>query len=94
LNKDRQLTCQELAESLDISVESIHVILTRHLRMRRVSATWVPHHLMRDKMTDRLVIAKNRFKRRENEGEQYLNRIVAIDETWPRSYEPERKSQS
>jgi hypothetical protein len=38
-------------------------------------------------------LQKNQLKRYENEGEQNLNRIVAIDETCPRSYEPELKSQ-
>ena len=45
-------------------------------------------------MTDRVEIAQTHLNRHENEGDQFINRIVAIDETWLHSYEPELKSQS
>ena len=38
--------------------------------------------------------AKRHLTRYESEGNQFLNCIVAINETWVRSYEPELKSQS
>ena len=62
--------------------------------MRRVAARWVPHCLTRAQMTDRVETAQTHLNRHENEGDQFINRIVAIDETWLRSYEPESKSQS
>jgi hypothetical protein len=34
------------------------------------------------------------LRRYEAEGEQILNRFVAIDETWIRDFEPQLKSQS
>ena len=37
---------------------------------------------------------KEHLNRFEKEGESMLNRIVAIDKTWIRSYEPELKSVS
>lgn len=94
LDEDRRYTCEELAESVGISHGSVHTILTRHLKMRRVSARWVPHHLNQDQMTQRVEVAEKHLKRYEIEGDEFLNRIVAIDETWLRSYEPELKSQS
>lgn len=94
LKEDRRYTCDELAESVGISHGSIYTILTRHLKMRRVAARWVPHHLSQEQITHRVDLAKNHLVRYENEGQQFLNRIVAIDETWLRSYEPELKSQS
>ena len=94
LDEDRRYTCEELAESIGISHGSAHTILTRHLRMRRVAARWVPHYLTRAQMTDRVEIAQTHLNRHENEGDQFINRIVAIDKTWLRSYEPELKSQS
>lgn len=94
LDEDRRYTCEELAENVGISHGSAHTILTRHLKMRRVAARWVPHYLTRAQMTDRVETAKTHLNRLENDGDQFLNRIVAIDETWLRSYEPELKSQS
>ncbi|XP_053398245.1 histone-lysine N-methyltransferase SETMAR-like [Mercenaria mercenaria] len=94
LDDDRRYTYEELAEGVGIAHGSVHTILTRHLKMRRVSARWVPHHLNRDKMTNRVVVAEKHLKRYKDEGDRFLNRIVSIDETWLRSYEPELKSQS
>jgi hypothetical protein len=42
----------------------------------------------------RFNIATNHLSRFSKEGRDFLSRIVAIDETWVRSYEPELKRQS
>ena len=62
--------------------------------MRRIAARWVPHFLTCDQMQERVRLAEEHINRHEKEGETFLNRIVAIDETWLHSYEPELKSQS
>ena len=94
LDEDRRYTCEELAECIGISHGSAHTILTRHLKMQRVAARWVPHYLTRTQIAERVEAAQTHLIRHENEGDQFLNRIVAIDETWLRSYESELKSQS
>ena len=45
-------------------------------------------------MKDRVDTSKRLLIRYVNEGDQFINRIIAIDETWLRNYEPELKSQS
>ena len=94
LNEDRRYTCDELAERIDISHGSVYTISTRHLKVRQIAARWVPKHLTWAQMTDRVETAKRQLIRYENEGNHCFNRIVAIDETWLRNYEPELKSQS
>lgn len=94
LDSDRRYTCEEIALHVGISIGSAHSILTQHLKMRKIAARWVPHFLTNAQMKERLDTAKEHLKRYEEEGERLLNRIVAIDETWIRSYEPELKSQS
>ena len=94
LKTDRRLTCEELAREVGVSRGSAHTILTSDLNMRRIAARWVPHCLSDDQKTDRIDIAKTLLKRYIKEGESFLNRIVAKDETWIRSYEPELKRQS
>ena len=91
---DRRLTCEELAREVGVSRGSAHTILTSDLNMRRIAARWVPHCLYDDQKTDHMDIAKTLLKRYIKEGESFLNRIVAIDETWICSYEPELKRQS
>ena len=88
------MTCEELAREVGVSRGSAHTILTSDLNMRRIAARWVPHCLSDDQKTDRMDIAKTLLKKYIKEGESFLNRIVAIDETWIHSYEPELKRQS
>ena len=81
---------------MGISHGSVHTILTQNLNMRRVAARWVPHALTLEQKQSRVDIAQKLLSRYQNEKESFINRIpvVAIDETWIRSYEPELKRQS
>ena len=94
LDSDRRLTCEEIAKEMGISHGSVHTILTQNLNMRRVAARWVPHALTLEQKQSRVDIAQKLLSRYQNEKESFINRIVAIDETWIRSYEPELKRQS
>ena len=94
IDEDRRYTCEDLAKSIGISHGSAHTILTRHLKMGWVAARWLPHYLTHAQTTDRVETAQTHLNRHENEGDQFINCIVAIDETWLRSYEPELNSQS
>ena len=94
LKSDRRITCEEMAQELEISVGSVHTILRNHLKMIKVSARWVPHRLTSDQAERRLEVAIHLLSRFDSEGQDFLLRIVAIDETWVRLYEPELKRQS
>ena len=54
----------------------------------------VAAHLTSDQIERRLEIATDLLSRFTEEGNNFLSRIVAIDETWVRSYEPGLKSQT
>ena len=94
LNDDKRYTCTEIAHELDISHGSAHSILTERLKMRKVAARWVPHMLSDSEKHHRVKIARTLLHRYGEEGDEMLQRIVAIDETWIRSFEPELKRQS
>ena len=81
LEKDRQFTCEETAQKAEISHVSVLMILTTKLNMKRVMARWVPHALTTEQKHTRVDVAKQLYKRYESEGEQFINRRVAIDET-------------
>ena len=93
LKSDRRITCEEMGHELEISVGSVHIILHNHLKMRKVSARWVPNRLMSDQAECCLEVAIHLLARFDSEGQDFLSRIVAIDETWVRSYERELKRQ-
>ncbi len=88
------MTCEELAQDIDISVGSVHSIIRNRLGMKKVSSRWVPHQLTSAKIERRRNVATDLLSRFEEEGNDFISKIVAIDETWIRSYEPEMKTQS
>jgi histone-lysine N-methyltransferase SETMAR len=77
-----------------MSTVSVFRIVTQTLQKRKVAAKWVPHQLSEEQKAARKTVAEELLRRYEAEGEQFLNRIVAIDETWIRDFEPQLKSQS
>ena len=94
LETDRRWTCDELAEQMpQVSRTSIYRLLTDVLGMRKIAARWVPHNLSQEQKAERVAISR-RLLQRQQEDSNFLHRIVAIDETWVRSYEPELKRQS
>jgi histone-lysine N-methyltransferase SETMAR len=92
LEKDRRMTCEEIAHCARISPTSAYRILTERLHKRRVAARWIPHDLSEEQKCRRLEIAQ--WLHRFCEGKEFLQKVVANDETWIRNFEPELKSQA
>ena len=76
-----------------MSVTSVYRIITNNLKMRKVAARWIPHHLRDEQKACRQRIVEL-LHRYQTEGEQFLKRVVTLDKTWIRDLEPELKSQS
>jgi histone-lysine N-methyltransferase SETMAR len=93
LEEDRRMTCEEIAHTAGISPTSAYRIVTERFHKRRIAARWVPHDLSEEQKCGRLEIAKLLHRFRE-EGNEFLQKVVAIDESWIRNFEPELKSQS
>ena len=94
LEEDSRLTCEELAYEVGISSSSVHLILTDKLHKRKVAAKWIPHVLTPEQLGSRMRICAAHLRRFRREGNNFLHRIVAGDETWARAFEPELKRQS
>ncbi|GFX08459.1 mariner Mos1 transposase [Trichonephila clavipes] len=62
--------------------------------MRKIAASWVPHQLTEVQKWNRYALAGIHLKRYRNDGNTFPQRIVIIDLTWVRAYEPELKHQS
>ena len=60
--------------------------------MRKIAAKWVPHALTEQQKWCRNETCRIHLERYQNEGENLLNNIITIDETWVRTYEPELKA--
>jgi len=68
--------------------------LTERLYKRRITARWIPRDLSEEQKCRRIEIAQQLLHRFREEGKEFLQNVVAIDETWIRDFEPELKSQS
>ena len=62
--------------------------------MRKIAARWALHMLSESEKHQCVNIAHKLLKRYGEDGNEMLQGIVAIDETWIRSFEPELKRQS
>ena len=69
-----------------MSTASVFRILTQTLQKRKVAAKWVPHRLSEEQKAARKRVAEELLGRYDA-GEQFLNRIVAVDETWLADFE-------
>lgn len=90
LEESRSWTTRELSHQLDISKDSVHKMLVEDFGMRKVCAKWVPHQLTPEQREVRTLIAQALLSRYKSDP-RMLDRVIAIDETWVRCYEPTKK---
>ena len=77
---------EEIAHELYISHGSVHPILTECLQVRKIAARWMPHMLLESEKHQRVNIACKLLKGYGEDGDEMLQRMVAIDETWIQSF--------
>ena len=61
--------------------------------MRKLTALWVPESLSDEQMATRESVCSALLKRFRSK-DDFLLRLVTVDETWSQYYEPENKVQS
>ena len=66
----------------------------RHSWLPQIAAHWAPHTLSEVQQWKRYAIAQDLLNRYQREGDDFLGRIITLDETWTCSYEPHLMRQS
>jgi len=94
IEKDRRITTESVADTLNISVGSAHTILVESLGLSKLSARWVPRLLRPDQQQTRVDLSMEILNKWDEDSEAFLQRIVTGDETWLYQYDPEDKIQS
>ena len=89
---DRQIQVEEIAQALGISHGSVSTILHDRLGMRKLTARWAPNPLAMSKWQPE--ISMQRLVEAFRSKDDFLLRLVTVDETWVHYYEPENKAQS
>ncbi|XP_055939356.1 uncharacterized protein LOC129968990 [Argiope bruennichi] len=87
-------TIRELARQTVFAHTTVLHILKERLGMRKMASRCVPHHLTEMQKWLRYDAARTHLERYEREGEALLLRIITLNETWSRSYQPKLKRQS
>lgn len=94
LSVDSRVTIEYLSDQLGISTGSVHNILHDKLKMRRISARWVPHLLSQDQKNRRVTWCEEMLFRYQHGESRQLRNLITGDETWVYCYDPESKQQS
>jgi len=92
--EDRQISAKSIAEQLGISPERVGSIIHEDLDMRKLSATWVPKYLKADQKRQRCQSSEKNWNFFRRDPNDFLSRLVTMDETWLYHYDPETKQQS
>ena len=73
---NRRVKQKDMANSLDISKERVHHIITVHLGYRKLSARWVPRQLTVEMKAQRTTICTQLLERFTHDGERFLRSII------------------
>ena len=91
---DRRIKVEEIANALHISHGSVSTTLHDRLGIHKLTARWVPKSLSDEQMATRASVYSALLKRFRSKEDDFLSRLVTVDETWVHYYEPENKAQS
>jgi len=92
--EDRRISAKSIAEQLGISCEWVRSIIHKDLDMMKLSAKWVPKSLNADQKHQRCQSSEQGLEFFRCDPNDFLSRLVTMDETWSYQYDPETKQQS
>ena len=81
IRADRRLTIREVAEEVRIAFGTCQKILTEDLRMRRVTAKFVPRLLTAEQKDERVSICTDLRDRAQNDP-NFMSSVITGDECW------------
>ena len=88
---DARFTIRDIARKVGISLSTVHLILKKHLKVRKISAGWVPHLLTDEQESQQTKVAKKLLQMFPKSDKKQFAYVVTGDETWVHYFEPVRK---
>jgi len=92
--EDRRISAKSIAEQLGMSRERVGSISHEDLDKRKLSAKWVPKCLNADQKRQLCQSSEQLLEIFRSDPNDFLSRLVTMDETWLYHYDPETKQQS
>ena len=91
IESDARFTVRGIARKVGISLWTVHLILKKHLKVRKFSARWVPHLLTDEQKRQQVKVAKKLLQMFPKYDKKQFANVVTGDETWVHYFEPVRK---
>jgi len=88
------MSATSVVEQLDISCERVGFNIPEDLDKRKLSAKWVPKCLNADQKRQRCQSSDQLLEFFRRDPNDFLSRLVIMDDTWLYYYDPETKQQS
>jgi len=92
--EDRQISAASIAEQRGISHEQVGSTIHKDLDVRKLSTKWVSKCLGVDEKYQRCQSSEQILEFFQRDPNDFLLRLVTMDETWLYHYDPETKQQS
>ena len=92
--EDRRISAKSIAEQLGISRDRVGSIIHEDLDMRNLSAKWIPKCLKADQKHQQCQSSEQFWNFFRCDSNDFLSRLVTMDETWLYHYDPETEQQS
>ena len=93
LDRDRRVSVRQLVENTGFSQGTVHRILKKELKVRRISCKFVPKILSTIQRQTRVDICQENLNRIRHDP-ILLHKIITGDETWLHRYDPDTKTES
>ena len=87
---DARFTVRDIARKVGISLSTVHLISKKHLKVRKISARWVPHLLTDEQKWQQVTVAKKLLQMFPKYDKKQFANFVTGDETWVHYFEPVR----
>ncbi len=91
LQQDRRQSIRDISSETRVPRATVQRILRKDLRLRHVSAKFVPRILSEEQKAFRVCLAQENLDRFEAEGVSFLQRIVTGDESSLHTFDPDTK---
>ena len=93
MDKDRRVSIETISAQFGVSVGTVHIIIHKELKMRKICAKFVPRVLREDQKESRCHDSREMVEL-INSDPAVLDALVTFDESWIYCYDPETKRQS
>ena len=88
---DARFTARNIARKVGISLSTVRFILKKHLKVKKISARWVPHLLSDEQKRQRVKVAKKTLQMFPKYDKKQFADVVTSDKTWFHYFETVRK---